>query len=480
MLKQGRDEIRTYEPPGAPPGIRASAARARRALAAAALVLAALRPAAAGDLQVDGSFVSTAPTGTPPLSVVSTTRVDGLNADLLDGLDASAFAQTPARVLWVSPSGGHFSSVQAALDAITDASASNPYLIRVGPGVFSGRVIMEPYVDIEGSGEGVTFLRAFGNATVTGASDAQIRDLTVENFGGPLGGGVGIRAAAAATSVVRVTVRVTVASGMPVGILLDGSPPSGAPFLRHVTVSASGSQASGVRSDGASYRLFDSEVTATGNAARGVMNSAGAVATLVRVQASAFSGGDDGNPVDGVWSSASEITMVDVEAKSVGGSSGYGVRILDGSGKVKLTRVRATATAADHTYGVFSLETDLEVVESELVASGAAVANWAVYLKRSGARIFCTTITASGTAATTALTASEADPGGTGSPGPWAVQVHGSQLWGQNTLVSSDSKFDTRIGASWLGGGGNVLNDGTLVCAGVYDDAFTFYFDSCP
>ncbi len=196
--------------------------------------------------------------------------------------------------------------------------------------------------------------------------------------------------------------------------------------------------------------------------------------------ASASSGGNDGNPVDGIWSSASEITMVDVEAKSGGGSSGYGVRILEGTSRARLTRVRASATAAAHTYGVFSLETHLDLVESEMRASGAAVANWAVHLQRSDARILRSTITASGTAATIALTASEADPGGTGSPGPWAIQVHGSQLWGQTTLVSNNSKFDTRIGASWLGGGGNVFNDGTLICAGVYDDAFTFYFDSCP
>lgn len=78
-------------------------------------------------------------------------------------------------------------SIQAALDAITD-NATTPYLIRVGPGVFNERVTMKTNVDVEGSGEGVTFISAGGgnlaaDATVTGASNAEIRNLTIENTG---------------------------------------------------------------------------------------------------------------------------------------------------------------------------------------------------------------------------------------------------------------------------------------------------------
>ncbi len=240
-----------------PAGRRPWSALGRHVLLAAVLACTVLSPAVAGDLWVDGTFISTAPPGVPPLGLSSTSWVENLNADLLDGLEASAFARTPAQVLVVSPSGGDFTSVQDALDAITDASFTKRYLVRVGPGTYAEEVTMKPFVDIEGSGEDLTILRAFGNATVTGASDAELRDLAVENFGGPFGGGIGIHAAAAATRVVRVTVRVNVATGTPIGILIDGSPPSGVAYLRHVTVSASGSQASGVRSDGASYRRLE-------------------------------------------------------------------------------------------------------------------------------------------------------------------------------------------------------------------------------
>lgn len=51
-----------------------------------------LLPARAGNLRVDGQFISDAPQGTAPLQVDSTTPVPNLNADLLDGMTAADFA----------------------------------------------------------------------------------------------------------------------------------------------------------------------------------------------------------------------------------------------------------------------------------------------------------------------------------------------------------------------------------------------------
>ena len=81
--------------------------------------------------------------------------------------------QPVENVVVVAKSGGDYTSVQDALDNIT-ASASNPYLIRVAPGVYTGTVDLESYVDIEGSGEGVTILRGLGGNTspVTDGSSA--------------------------------------------------------------------------------------------------------------------------------------------------------------------------------------------------------------------------------------------------------------------------------------------------------------------
>ncbi|MBI5115386.1 hypothetical protein HZA56_02830, partial [Candidatus Poribacteria bacterium] len=51
----------------------------------------------------------------------------------------------------VAVSGGDYNSIVNALAAITDNSASNPYLIRVMPGAYPG-FTMKPYVRIQGAG----------------------------------------------------------------------------------------------------------------------------------------------------------------------------------------------------------------------------------------------------------------------------------------------------------------------------------------
>jgi len=91
----------------------------------------------------------------------------------------------------VAKSGGAFTSVQATLDSITDASATKHYLVWVGPGTYNERVQMEPFVDIEGPGELATKITASGgvgfgagSSVVSGANDADLRHLTAENTGG--------------------------------------------------------------------------------------------------------------------------------------------------------------------------------------------------------------------------------------------------------------------------------------------------------
>ena len=121
---------------------------------------------------------------------------------------AGSDAPTPANVVIVSTSGGDFTGVQAALDSITDASATNPYLIRIGPGVYEGKVVMKPFVDIEGSGTGITTLTSNGGAVVNGlgnatvsfdpgdqSTPAEIRDLTIVSDRLATGEAVGLEVA---------------------------------------------------------------------------------------------------------------------------------------------------------------------------------------------------------------------------------------------------------------------------------------------
>ena len=109
-----------------------------------------------------------------------------------DGVDA----ESPDRVVWVADDGtGDFLLLSAALDSISDASASNPYVVRIAPGVYTetATVALKTYVDVEGSGQGVTTITCecespdedATSATVSaGDIVAEIRHLTVENTGG--------------------------------------------------------------------------------------------------------------------------------------------------------------------------------------------------------------------------------------------------------------------------------------------------------
>jgi len=99
-----------------------------------------------------------------------------------------------ANIIYVAKSGGDFPTISEALTSIgTSAVAANPYLIRVAPGVYEEQVTMEEFVSIEGAGEGTTIIKYTGSATgpstdsssatVLGASNAELRSLTVQSEG---------------------------------------------------------------------------------------------------------------------------------------------------------------------------------------------------------------------------------------------------------------------------------------------------------
>ena len=102
-------------------------------------------------------------------------------------------------VITVAKSKADFTSVSAAVDAIgvypkyPPPSSTNRYVIFVAPGIYEDEhVVMKEYVDIEGSGRGVTTITSLGgangiqpeSATLVGAANAELRHVTVENISG--------------------------------------------------------------------------------------------------------------------------------------------------------------------------------------------------------------------------------------------------------------------------------------------------------
>jgi hypothetical protein len=108
----------------------------------------------------------------------------------LTGHTFSARGTHYARVLTVAGSGGDFTSVAAAVGSITDAAADRRYLVWVAPGTYSGRVVMHPYVDLQGAGRNSTTITSDASsggvadstgATLVAASSSTVSDVTIEN-----------------------------------------------------------------------------------------------------------------------------------------------------------------------------------------------------------------------------------------------------------------------------------------------------------
>jgi pectin methylesterase-like acyl-CoA thioesterase len=212
-----------------------------------------------------------------------------------------------ANLLVVAQSGGDFSSVQAALDSITDAGAANPYLVYVAPGVYTEQVMLKPYVTLAGAGEGTTILRWMGgsqspgsssdSATLVGADNAALRHLTVESDG--------------------------TGQDFVVAIYNNGASPA----ISQVTATASG-----------------------GSNSYGVINQNSSSPTMTNVTAMA-SGGSGSY---GVLNSSSSPTMTNVTATGSGDSLSSGV-INQNSSSPMMTNVTATASGGSNSIGVFNI-----------------------------------------------------------------------------------------------------------------------------
>lgn len=169
-------------------------------------------------------------------------------------------------------SNGAFDSVQAAVASITDASITKPYVVKIGPGIFDGRVTMKSNVALQGAGIRDTILRWTGgsqspfsdgaSATVdiSRVTEVKLYDLTVQSNAGPS------------------------SAGFAVGIWI-----SNANDVRLTRVEAGGANGSsesyGVFARGSAPQLTDVRANAFGGSNTRGMAIEGGFATLRRVEA---------------------------------------------------------------------------------------------------------------------------------------------------------------------------------------------------
>lgn len=178
---------------------------------AVALVFTAISPSGGGniaahaaDQPLAGSILNlvagTTPTNTTPVAVAQTSGVGDIKVQAsFSGthllIRAVGYYAKDVQTVHVHPvPGDHTASGTVLLNAlagITNASATKRYVIKLEPGIFdlgSTRLIMKPYVDIEGSGQEASVIQGGGSGdlwdgVIWGASFAELRQLQVKSTG---------------------------------------------------------------------------------------------------------------------------------------------------------------------------------------------------------------------------------------------------------------------------------------------------------
>jgi len=346
-------------------------------------------------------FIPRAGADEPPLTL----RPDGIQFP--DGTFQSTAPGAYSGVIIVAKSGGHFTSIQAALDSIPPPPAITRTLVFVAPGIYDEQVTMRAFVDIEGSGEGVTIIRWSGSeshdsATVIGGHYAELRSLTVVNTGGE-DVAVAILLEEVSTTLTQVTAFATGGFYSSIGIEIQDCSPTlrdvtalaegpsllvagvynshASPSMTRVVASASGSGGSktGIYTyDSSSPRMTVVEASASGPGDNyGIRIEANSSPTMVSVTSRAF----DGAYNWGIKNSSSSSPLMGCVVASATGGSERNVGIDLGNGVLMNSNV--SASGPDENFGVEGWGSpDGEIHHSRIYASGGTT-NRALYVSSS-------------------------------------------------------------------------------------------------
>lgn len=327
---------------------------------------------------------------------------------VLNGNEFAGQGSAFGNVVVVAKSGGDFTSVQAALDSITDAGADNPYLVTVAPGVYEEQVTLKPHVTVEGAGEDVTIVRwtggsqapweGDGSATVRGADHAALRHLTVESDGTGQAFAVGVLSIDADTMLRHVTARAWDASDNRGVANYAGS----AVLVQNVTALGSGGDHShGVVNDGSPLVIMrDVRAEASGGSINyGVINWHTGSPEMFDVAARATGAA---NSNYGIYNNGSFPNVNGGIVRATGANTNRGIYNWNGSSAV-IQGVRIFALGGVNTFGVHNVDSAAWLLEITISAAGGSSTNRGVYNQNSPAVMNNVTAVAFGGSLTTGV-----------------------------------------------------------------------------
>jgi len=360
------------------------------------------------------------------------------------------------RVAIVAAAGGDYADPATAMTAYETwcaipPSASNPCLLKIMPGSYTvtSAVVMQPYIDIEGSGEKVTLITgSLGNsgpspatAIIRGADNAELRLLTVRNTPGGGNWVVAILNSSASPAITHVTAETT-GGGDSIAIYNTSS----SPVMTHVTASAAAS------------------ATVT---TRGVYNTGYSSPTMTDVSASATGGADS----YGVYNyNNSSPKMTNVRASASGASfDSYAVRNNLSCSPV-MTNVTATASAGQLTYGVDNGGSSSPTM-TNVSASASGGTNMNIGISNASSSCVMSQVTAVGAGGTESYGMYNSGAG------LFTVTADRSTFEGGTNSIFNSAGWTVRVGASKLVGPANAA--GIYNCVNSYSDSYVALNDTC-
>lgn len=318
---------------------------------------------------LSGSKINgTISSGTIPDSGITSTKI--ANAAVTDAhiggiisaakLDLSSVQKKYSKVAVVAQSGADYSDpVTAMSDYIAwcgTSSASNPCLLKIMPGVYDvgfNYIRMQPYIDIEGSGENTTVITGTNGSgfdlsfgLVNGASNAELRYITIKNTGAA-SYTTALGCSSASPKVTNVTL-ITSGGDFSIGMLNVNS----SPVLSNVTVNVVGrTTATGISNSSSSPTISNTTAKASGATNRnvGIFNTNPTSLTVMNNVVSSAAGGIDNM---GVYNVGCSPTMTNVSSSASGGTNSYGV--YNDSASTSMNGVTAGASGGTKNYGLYN------------------------------------------------------------------------------------------------------------------------------
>jgi hypothetical protein len=346
----------------------------------------------------------------------------------------SYVASAQIRTVLVSPVPGNpvasGTGLQNALAGISSPSDTNRWLLKIEPGIYdfqTGSLQMRSWVDIEGSGINVTTIRS-SETTIRGASNAELRMLTVEAIGNQ-----------------------SVSPGPEVIAMLNQN---AHPRVYRVKFKTQGSNSEtwGMRNLSSAPKIEECEFSVSGGAflAKGLtfvnFISTGERSSIVRSRIAVSGTGT----VYGVWMLGGQtLTEMQETRLDVNGSHPIGIYALQGgwlgSEGLSLRNVELKAIGTGSSFGIFMDQNTtilMEVWFSKIEALGASLTK------------------------------------GIFQGGSPPLVIQNSRIWGVTKVVeTTTASFSIQSSALF---GGPTIGGGWNGCMGVWDENGSFYAHGCP